>query len=137
MQRLFLFTWKNLNDQSCFHDELIDHSLIEYCFLGVLNSKSGDIALHPQGLYFIQSFLSMFQKIQVHEEKNTSSKRISTHCVPHHDASSLLRAGRTVSKGQQEWDYRLDFYILHHRSTLHDFPNIAWFNGSKIPKSMH
>ena len=36
------------NDLSCFLDILIDH----YCFLGILNSRSGDIALYQQWLYF-------------------------------------------------------------------------------------
>ena len=70
-------------------------------------------------LLFYNFVLSMFQKIPL--KIQASSKIISTHCVPHHDASSLLRAGRTVSKGQQEWDYLLDFHILQHRSTLYDF----------------
>ena len=36
------------NDLSCFHDILIDR----YCFLGILNSRRGDITLHQQWLYF-------------------------------------------------------------------------------------
>jgi hypothetical protein len=65
-----------IKDLSCFYDILlIDH----YCFLGILNSRMARLHCISKDFTFIQFFLPMFLsiplKIQVHVEKNASSKK--------------------------------------------------------------